>query len=299
MAETETASASEYRLGDYLLGVEGLALLRESYRRDYDRLKQRRDEIQGVVAGYGEPPLSGPRGLPAAQVDEGYTTWSDTYDNPEDPDPDPIQALEGPVMRKHMDQLPQGPVLDAACGTGRHTAYLVEKGLEVIGCDANDAMLDQARQKLSEVEFRQADLTDLPFEDGSFQSVICGLAYSHLQDIGPATKELARVLKPGGTVAMSAPHAFITAVLGWRAPVFDAEGNGWEMPEYEHLAEEYLEAFAGAGLVGRACHEPRLTEAHATWNPEADPNEENPFAEALIDAIAGQPGVTVWVAERT
>jgi SAM-dependent methyltransferase len=298
MAKTETASASEYRLGDYLLGVEGLAVLRESYRRDYGRLQQRRGEMQGIISGYGEAPLSGPRGLPAANIDEGYTTWSDTYDNPEDPDPDPIQALEGPEMRKHIDRLPKGPVLDAGCGTGRHTTYLVEKGHDVVGVDANEAMLNHAKQKLPDVEFQQGDLNKLPFDDASFESVICGLAFSHLPEVAQATKELGRVLKPGGTAAISAPHAFVTAVLGWRAPVFDAEGNGWEMPEYEHLAQEYLEAFAEAGLVARACYEPRLTEAHATWNPEADPDEENPFAEALIDAIAGQPGITLWVAER-
>jgi ubiquinone/menaquinone biosynthesis C-methylase UbiE len=159
-------------------------------------------------------------------------------------------------------------------------------------------MLEQAKKKIPGVEFHVADLSQLPFEDASFKSVICGLAFSHLADIAPATREFARVLEPGGTAAISAPHAFVTAVLGWRAPVFDAEGNGWEMPEYEHLAGEYVDAFARAGLVARACHEPRLTEAHAVWNPEADPNDENPFAGALIDAIAGQPGVTLWVAER-
>src|SRR5262245_17386717 len=124
MAKNKTGSASDYRLGDYLLGVEGLAVLRESYRHDYDRLKQRRDEIQNIAAGYGESPLSDVRGLPPVNNDQGYTTWSDTYDNPQDPEPTPVLALEGPIMRKHIDSLPKGPVLDAACGTGRHTKYV-------------------------------------------------------------------------------------------------------------------------------------------------------------------------------
>jgi SAM-dependent methyltransferase len=300
MAETETKTnaASEYRLGDYMLGIQGLAILREAWRRQFERLAQRRGEIQGVIGGYGEPPLSDPRGLPSADLDDGYTTWSDTYDHPTELDPDPIQALEGPVMRKFMDGLPDEPVLDVACGTGRHTKYLVDAGREVVGVDANEGMLAHARKKLPDVEFKVGNLTDLPIEDASYSSIVCGLAFSHVAEIGPAIDELARVLKPGGRVAISAPHWFITAVLGWRAPVFDAEGNGWEMPEYEHALGEYIPAFAAAGLVPRECHEPRLTEAHAVWNPEADPGEENPFAEALIDAIAGQPGVFVWVAER-
>jgi SAM-dependent methyltransferase len=295
---TETASASDFRLGDYLLGIEGLAALREPTRRQYDRLERRRGEIQGILAGYGEAPLSNPRGLPDANIDEGYTTWSQTYDHPTDPDPDPIQALEGPVMREYIQQLPDGRVLDAACGTGRHTAHIVEAGHDVVGSDATEAMLEKAREKLPDVEFVQSDLSKMPFEDGSFKSIVCGLAVGHVPDLGPVMKEFARVLESGGTAAISAPHPFITGVLCWRAPVFDAEGNGWEIPEYAHLGSAYLEAFAGAGMVARACHEPPLTEEHAVWNPEADPNEENPFAEALIDAIAGQPGVMVWVAEK-
>ena len=298
MAKSKAATASDYRLGDYLLGIEGMAVLREPTRREYDRLTHRRDEMQGVLSGYGEPPLSSPRGLPDATIDEGYTTWSQTYDHPTDPDPDPIQALEGPVMRKHIEQLPDGPVLDAACGTGRHTVAIAKAGHDVVGSDSNEAMLEVARKKLPDVEFRQGDLAKLPVDDASFKSVTCGLAVGHLPELGPAMREFARVLEPGGTVAMSAPHPFVTAVLCWRAPVFDAEGNGWEIPEHSHLGADYLKAFDEAGLVARACYEPRLTEEHAVWNPEADPNEENPFAEALIDAIAGQPGVMVWVAER-
>ena len=41
-----------------------------------------------------------------------------------------------------------------------------------------------------------------------------------------------------------------------------------------------------------------LTEEHAVWNPEAEPGEENPFAASHIDALAGQPGALVWVAEK-
>jgi ubiquinone/menaquinone biosynthesis C-methylase UbiE len=201
-------------------------------------------------------------------------------------------------MRKIMDELPEGPVLDAGCGTGRHTKYLVDAGREVLGVDANEGMLAQAKQKLPDVEFRVGNVNDLPVEDASYNSIVCGLTFSHLPQIEPAIHELARALTTGGRLAISAPHPFVTAVLGWRAPVFDAEGNGWEMPEYEHQLGEYIEAFGAAGLAPRECHEPRLTEAHAVWNPEADPDEENPFAEALIDGIAGQPGAFVWVAER-
>jgi SAM-dependent methyltransferase len=298
MAQTKTDAASEYRLGDYMLGIEGLAILRATQNRQFERLVRRRGEAEGILASYQERPLSSQRGLPEAGLDEGYTTWADTYDHPTELDPDPIQALEGPLMREHIDGLPGVAVLDAACGTGRHTKYLVETGHGTLGVDSNAAMLEKARAKVPEAEFEVGDLTSLPAADASYAAITCGLAFGHLPDLGPAANELARVLTPGGTVAISAPHPFITAVLGWRAPVFDAEGHGWEVPEYGHWPSAYVEAFNAAGLKVRELFEPTLTTEMATWNPEAEEGEENPFAEALIDALGGQPGILFWVAEK-
>jgi SAM-dependent methyltransferase len=301
MSETQTseATAAHYRMGDYLLGIEGLAIMRHAQRREFDRLESRRSEIGGILDRFGEPPLSDQRDLPRADLQEGYTIWSATFDTEERLE-NPIRALEGPLMRKIMDGLSgDGPVLDVGCGTGRHTEYLVKGGHRVVGVDPNEAMLELARRKLPDVEFLIGDLENLPVADASFTAVVCGLTFSHLAELGPAMAELARVLKPGGQAAITIPHPlFVNSVLGWRAPVFDAEGHGWEMPEYEHLPSEYVNAFGRAGFVVRGCFEPRLTEAHARWRPDADPDQENPFADALEAALTGQPGILAWVVER-
>lgn len=298
MAQTETKTENRFRLADYLLGIQGLAILGESLTRDYDGMAARRGETQGILAGYEQEPLATPRDLPDADLNDGYTTWAQTYDHPAELDPDPIQALEGPVMRKFIDGLPKGAVLDAACGTGRHTKYLVDKGHEVLGVDANEAMLEKAKEKVPGAEFKVGDLGKLPADDGSYGAVTCGLAFGHIEDLGPPAKELARVLKPGGIAAVSSPHAFITGILGWRAPIFDTEGNGWQVPEYPHGASDHVEAFTAAGLEVKECHEPKLTDEMAVWNPEAEEGEENPFAGALIDALSGQPGAQLWVVEK-
>jgi SAM-dependent methyltransferase len=201
-------------------------------------------------------------------------------------------------MRAFMDGLPDGPVLDAACGTGRHTKYLADRGHEVMGVDRNEAMLERAKKKIPDAEFEVGDLSKLPAEDASYRAITCGLAFGHLEDLRPAAKEIARVLSPGGVAAVSAPHAFITGILGWRAPVFDTEGNGWQVPEYPHWPGEFVEAFSAAGLTVKEIHEPKLTDEMAVWNPEADEGEENPFSDAFVDALAGQPGVQVVVVEK-
>lgn len=290
-----TSTPGQFTEGDYLLGVEGLALLRAAQSRDFESLLKRRAEIKTILDAVDGSPYSTRRDLPPTDVKAGYQMWADTYDRPIE-SADPIEQLERPVMRRLMDAFPDGPVLDAACGTGAHTAYLLEIGrTDVVGTDGASQMLEKARQKCPGVEFHVADLSELPFEDASFNAIVCGLAFSHLEDLRPASSELARVLRPGGKLAVSAPHPFITGVLGWRAPLFDAEGNGSEMPEYYNTHEQYIAAFTGAGLMIRQCIEPKLSDDQARWNPAGHPTAEDT---ALEQALAGQPGIFAWDLER-
>jgi trans-aconitate methyltransferase len=65
-------------------------------------------------------------------------------------------------VREILDGLPRGVALDAACGTGRHSAYLQSLGHTVIGVDSSPAMLERACAKLPDGEFHEAELHDLP-----------------------------------------------------------------------------------------------------------------------------------------
>jgi hypothetical protein len=56
-------------------------------------------------------------------IDAGYELWAETYDGL----PNPLVDLEEPVVRSVIDRLRAGVAVDAACGTGRHAAYLVER----------------------------------------------------------------------------------------------------------------------------------------------------------------------------
>lgn len=188
-----TSTADRFTEGDYLLGVQGLALLRASQDHDFGSIPARRAEIKDILETADDAmPYGRRRDLPQVGVEAGYAIWADTFDRPAE-EADPIEQLEQPVMRRLMDAFPEGPVLDAACGTGRHTAYLLEIGrTSVVGTDAVAAMLEKARKKLPAVDFRVADLSALPFDDASFSAVVCGLAFSHLKDLQPASSELDR-----------------------------------------------------------------------------------------------------------
>lgn len=251
--------AGAFRHGDYLLGIEGLALLRAGARRSLDSVEPRVAAIRDIVARLDEVPYSLRRNLPVSEVGVGYANWAESYDQPGN---DTI-ALEEPIVRGLLDDLPSGRVLDAACGTGRHAIYLAGAGRQVVGVDASGAMLAYARRQLPEADLRVGELTRLPLEDESFAGVVCALALSHLPAISGAIFELGRVLAPRGRLIVSDPHPLASGVLGWRAVYSDRAGERRTIPEYPHLHGEYVEAFGTAGLVVRRLIEPGLTRAQA------------------------------------
>jgi SAM-dependent methyltransferase len=102
---------------------------------------------------------------------------------------------------------PGQAVLDVACGTGvvaRAAADRMGGRGRVVGTDLNEGMLAVAGRLRPDIEWRQADAADLPFEDGSFDAVLCQSALMFFPDRVRALGEMARVARAGGTVAVQA-----------------------------------------------------------------------------------------------
>jgi ubiquinone/menaquinone biosynthesis C-methylase UbiE len=100
-------------------------------------------------------------------------------------------------------------VLELACGTGIVTQRLRDRlgpAARLVATDLNQSMLDYAARKLgpeAAVEWKQADATDLPFDDQSFDAVVCQFGMMFFPDKEQAMRETYRVLKPGGTFLFS------------------------------------------------------------------------------------------------
>jgi SAM-dependent methyltransferase len=92
-------------------------------------------------------------------------------------------------------------VLDLAAGTGLLTQRLVDRGHDVVAVDASRPMLDELAAALPDVETHVGAAEEIPLPDASVDAVTVGQAW-HWFDPPRAAAELARVLRPGGTLAV-------------------------------------------------------------------------------------------------
>lgn len=94
-------------------------------------------------------------------------------------------------------------VLDVGCAAGRDTGYLNAKGYQVTGVDLSGELIRLARQKYPQLNFIEADFTQLQFDDDSFDAIWCKASLVHLPSqviVKKALSEFWRVLKVGGHI---------------------------------------------------------------------------------------------------
>jgi ubiquinone/menaquinone biosynthesis C-methylase UbiE len=120
------------------------------------------------------------------------------------------EALAGRLIRPGaFDVRGCKRILDAACGNGRYTVFLLKAAdpdAVVMAFDYSQGMLKRARSRLDDPRATQvaADLTRLPYADATFDAIVCGWVLEHLPDPRPGLLELARVLAPGGKLLLMA-----------------------------------------------------------------------------------------------
>jgi len=98
---------------------------------------------------------------------------------------------------------PGDRVLDACCGTGDLALAARAAGAgEVVGLDFSERMLERARRKAPELEWVRGDVLALPFEEASFDAATVGFGIRNVADLEAGLRELRRVLRPGGRLAV-------------------------------------------------------------------------------------------------
>jgi SAM-dependent methyltransferase len=98
-----------------------------------------------------------------------------------------------------------GPrVLNAGAGAGSFSLRLAENGFDVTSVDTSSAAVEVLRGRVTG-EVTRADVTALPFADAAFDAAVLGEVLEHVEDDRGALEEVARVLRPGGVLAVSVP----------------------------------------------------------------------------------------------
>ena len=140
-------------------------------------------------------------------------------------------------LEQALAEMPAARTLDVACGTGWLTQHLPG---EISGLDASESMLEIARERVPDGDFRVGDALSLPFADDSFDRLVTGHFYGHLEEddrlrFVAEARRVAREL----VVVDSRLHANVEPVE-WQERVL-LDGSAWQV---------YKRYFTGEELVG-------------------------------------------------
>ena len=136
---------------------------------------------------------------------------------PEEPGPPPAQLVEfvrslGPV----------GRALDLGCGDGRLSAEL--QATELTLADVSPLALERAQRRLPDARVQELEPdAPLPLGDGEFDLVLCAETLEHVRDVQLLLSEARRVLRTGGTLAITTPANGRSTAIGLLARGFESE----------------------------------------------------------------------------
>jgi SAM-dependent methyltransferase len=159
-----------------------------------------------------------------------------------------------PVMMARVKNGRFTRALDVGCGEGRFCRWLRSIGVSATGVDPTEQLLETARERDPSGDYRSGRAERLEFENGSFDLVVSYVTLVDIADYRGAIREMARVLKPGGSLLIANLTGFTSACCdrGW---VRDREGR------YDHYpVDRYLDEFplwiAWAGIRIQNWHRP-------------------------------------------
>lgn len=185
--------------------------------------------------------------------------------------------------------LPGERILDLAAGTGTSSKPFADAGALVVPADLSLGMLQVGKQRLPGLAFVNADALALPFADGAFDAVNVTLVLEHLDDLDTTVAEIARVLAPGGRLALFLNHPLLQAPeaawvvdhtveppeRSWRIGGYlteqsfvDQVARGVEIRFVHRPLGRYVNALLDAGLVLRHMEEPAPPPGFLAQAPE-------------------------------
>lgn len=146
------------------------------------------------------------------------------------------------LLNAFLATSPGPTVLDLGAGSGTFSNRLLGLGFDVTSTDVTDEALDVLRSRVSGSVVR-ADATSLPFEPASFDAVVLAEVLEHVEDDAAAVAEAARVLRIGGTLAVSVP----------RNPAWFSASDRWAGHARRYSRERLVSRVEAAGFAIVTC----------------------------------------------
>jgi ubiquinone/menaquinone biosynthesis C-methylase UbiE len=177
-----------------------------------------------------------------------FDRWARRYER------DPVSRFIAGAQAQALEALEltgDDRFLDVGCGTGAAVRQAASRVERAVGVDLSEAMVGRARELaagIQGVEFVVGDSERLPFAGGEFTALLCTTSFHHYPRPERAVAEMARVLGPGGRVAIAdgAADRLATRVLDGLLRRFQPSHVGF------HPAAELERFLAGAGFEGIA-----------------------------------------------
>ena len=194
-----------------------------------------------------------------------YDAWADTYPAVAH---NPVMRAEQAIVEPLLRRLAPQRALDVGTGSGRYLDLLASIGARAVGVDFSMAMLTRRAGLRTDARRGSpegprytlcADARRLPIRSRAVDLVNASLMAGDVDDLPAWTREMARVLAPGGHLVYSDFHPNWTH-LGWRRTFRDAAGTTHDLPFVPHSMDQHLGALADAGLALQFLREPGLAD---------------------------------------
>ncbi len=188
--------------------------------------------------------------------------------------------LECPATLSLLPDVKSKHVLDAGCGPGSYSEWLVNRGAKVVAFDISPTMVKLTQQRLgTRVKVSLADLSKpLSFlKEGFFDIVLSALVLDYIKDWKSVFSEFYRVLREDGLLIFSAEHPFMKFALHEEGDYFDTELVEWEwrgfgirvkMPSYCRSLYSMISPLLVTGFTLEKIIEPRPTKEFKLRDPE-------------------------------
>jgi SAM-dependent methyltransferase len=198
------------------------------------------------------------------------------------------QHVLDPVMLARVSGDRFGNALDVGCGEGRFCRMLKAAGVQATGIDPTRPLIELARQRDPSGDYRLGRAERLDFAEASFDLVVSYITLIDIPDFRTAIREMARVLKPGGSLLMANLTGFSSACAtqGWlkddkgehlHFPVdnylnefpFWLEWSGIRIENWHRPLAAYMAAFLESGLILKFFSEPEPVSGEAIQQERA------------------------------